>query len=267
MKTFRIIGTALMSVLMCASFTACSNDDDGSSGDDSGNKSGKKLTKIVSTSPNYNETYTFSYDSDGNLSSAKCESLYIDEEYGNETTVENYQFIWGDDVIKVKKEEKQQYGEDHKWEDKEEYMIYLRDGLVQFSDKDETYSYNSSKKFFKGEDEFYTTTAIWNGDKLMAVESTEDGGEGANLTYKTSCQNGYFPFISSIIDFGCEILFMAHPEIAGMETKQLPASQETFNNMHEEEYSYITLTYEFDEDGYISKVKADGNNAFTLTWE
>ena len=52
-----------------------------------------------------------------------------------------------------------------------------------------------------------------------------------------------------------------------METKQLPASLETFNDKYEEEYSYITFAYEFDEDGYISKVKADDNSTFTLTWE
>lgn len=255
-----------MSVLMCASFTACSNDDDGSSGDDSGDKSGKKLTKIFSTSPNYDERYTFSYDSDGNLSSAKCESLYIDEEYGNETEVENYQFIWGDDVIKVRKNVVFQSEGGYEWENEEDYMMYLRDGLVQFSDNDKTYTYNNSKKFVKGEDESYTTTAIWDKDKLMAVESNDDGGEGANLTYKTSCQNGYFPFISSIIDFGCEILFMAHPEIAGMETKQLPASLETFNDMYEEEYSYITFTYEFDKEGYISKINSE-YTTYTLVWE
>ena len=59
---------------------------------------------------------------------------------------------------------------------------------------------------------------------------------------------------------------MAHPEIAGMRTNQLPNTYSY--SRYDEEFS---LTYEYDKEGYISKIKLkdnDGNtDTYTLTWK
>ena len=66
----------------------------------------------------------------------------------------------------------------------------------------------------------------------------------------------------------CE-LFIAHPEIAGSLTTQLPASITETSKNHGSEKAIIT--YEFDKDGYISKIlikAADGSTeTYTLTWQ
>ena len=61
-----------------------------------------------------------------------------------------------------------------------------------------------------------------------------------------------------------DALFIAHPEIAGMRTNQLP---DTYTSDDDE----ISLSYEYDKEGYISKIKlenADGDtDTYTLTWK
>ena len=56
-----------------------------------------------------------------------------------------------------------------------------------------------------------------------------------------------------------------------MRTNQLPSSITwTYNDYYNgTESETTTLTYEFDKDGYISKIKAPGEETFTytLTWE
>lgn len=295
-----MIGTAFLAVLMCVNLAACgSNDDDdeinnnengevnngsgnedddnGSSNNGNGDSNGeKRLTKIYGIhhyidseyTEKYTEKYTFSYDNEGKLSVAIAENSWESMDGGgnisDEQDIETYTFTWGDNVIKVKTVEKSQYGGTYE----EENMFYLSNGLVQFSDNDAAFTYDESKRIIKAEEGYRTMVATWNGDKLLSTQSNEDGGSISKLTYNnTYCKKGYFPFISSIIDFGCEILFMAHPEIAGMRTNQLPASLEYSNAMYEEEYSYTTFTYEFDQDGYISKIKSANAMTYTLTWE
>ena len=82
-----------------------------------------------------------------------------------------------------------------------------------------------------------------------------------------------------MIDTGeCPLLFMAHPEIAGMRTTQLPTS---ITWTHTDDYSgktdseTSTMEYEFDKEGYISKIigketDSDGSTdtyIYTLTWQ
>ena len=104
-----------------------------------------------------------------------------------------------------------------------------------------------------------------------------DGGD-ATLNYGQSCKKGYFPFIAYMIG-GRDIIFMAHPEIAGMRTNQLPTSvtwTEKDYYTGKTESSTSTLTYEFDKEGYISKIigketdSDDGSTetyTYTLTWQ
>ena len=266
MKTFRLIGAALLAVLMCANFASCSTDDDAANTDVGGNDEGgnqevtvseKKLVKMVSNE----ETYTFSYDDEGRLSSAI--ETDDDGDYGYKYS---YKIVWGDDAVVVKYEYETASGYNNGKTYTETYT--LKDGLVQdwMSDNHSgIYSYNSSNRLIKAEFTHhlgYTVNAVWDKDKLVSVKP--DDSYGAILTYGETCKKGYFPLISDIIELG-DVLFMAHPEIAGMRTNQLP---NTYSYEDDEDFS---LTYEYDKEGYISKIKMkneDGESeTYTLTWK
>ena len=127
-----------------------------------------------------------------------------------------------------------------------------------------TYYYNSSNRLIKAAFTHhlgYTVNAVWDKDKLVSVD-TNDTYE-AILTYGETCKKGYFPLISDVIGLG-DVLFMVHPEIAGMRTNQLP-------NTYSPDDEEISMTYEYDKEGYISKIKLkvnDGNtDTYTLTWK
>ena len=256
MKTFRLISAALLAVLMCANFASCSKDDDADTGGDDVVVGEKKLVKMVSNE----ETYTFSYDDEGRLSSA-IETVNYDD---GTTRKYSYKFIWGDDAVVVKYEKES-------GDYTNTYTYTLKDGLVQdciSGSYNDTYSYNSSNRLIKAEfdREDWTINAVWDKDKLVSVRYALEGSPrySSILTYGETCKKGYFPLISDII--GCEdVLFMAHPEIAGMRTNQLP---NTYSYADDEEFS---LTYEYDKEGYISKIKMkneDGESeTYTLTWK
>ena len=261
MKTFRLVSAALLAVLMCANFVSCSKDDDGANtnvgGEEGGNEevivSEKKLVKMVSN----DETYTFSYDNEGRLSSA----TYND----SDEDIENYKFIWGDDAVVTKCKD-----EDGGHSDTYTYNYTLKDGLVQdciSGSYYDTYSYNSLNRLSKAEfdREDWTINAVWDKDKLASVRYALEGSlrYSSILTYGETCKKGYFPLISEIIGLE-EILFIAHPEIVGIRTNQLPKTY----SPDDEEFS---LTYEYDKEGYISKIKLkneDGeSDTYTLTWK
>ena len=250
MKTFKLVGMALVAILLCVNFTSCSKDDGPTEEPEEGGVvvSGKKLTKISASMGANSATYSFNYDNQGRLIQSD-----FSEEYEGDKYTESYQFVWGDDVIKVSRV------------NGSSYTLNLNNKLVRNSDNGATFSYNSSNKFIKGKDNYNEINVIWDGDKLVSIS---DQDADATLTYDNkSCKKGYFPFSASMIGFCCEMLFMAHPEIAGMRTTQLPSSI-TWVDRYETEAS--TLTYEFDNEGYISKVNIkEGSNTYThtLTWK
>ena len=278
MKTFRLVSAALLAVLMCANFASCSKDDDAATTDGGGNDEGgnqevtvseKKLVKMVSN----DETYTFSYDDEGRLNSATDTYSYDDGSY-SEKSKYSYKFIWGDDAVVVKYEYEREsdyiYGGGTTGTGT--YTYSLKDGLVQsYVDDDNdkgTYSYNNSNRLIKAEftSKGWTINAVWDKDKLVSVKTSDKYGPytPSILTYgETTCKKGYFPLISNIIELE-EVLFMAHPEIVGIRTNQLP---NTYSPYDEE----ISMTYEYDKEGYISKIKMkdeDGDSeTYTLTWK
>ncbi|MBR5484527.1 MAG: hypothetical protein IKV18_07480, partial [Alistipes sp.] len=161
MKTFRLVSAALLAVLMCANFVSCSKDDDGANTDVGGGEEGgneevivseKKLVKMVSNE----ETYTFSYDNEGRLSSAIDTYSYDDGSYSEQSKY-SYKFIGGDDAVMVKYEYEREsdyiYGGTDTDTGTDTYTYSLKDGLVQsYVDDDNdkgTYSYNNSNRLIK----------------------------------------------------------------------------------------------------------------------
>lgn len=274
MRTFRFIGMVLFAILLCMNFASCSSNDNAPTEENEEGEvvvSGKKLAKIVGKLADgaYSETYTFNYDSKGRL----IEATEI-EEKGSYKYTDIYQLIWGDDAIKVIENG---FSSDSNSNYTDSYIITLNNGLIQNIGNDDTFTYNKSNRFVSTTNGYsYTTTTIWDGDKLVSISDAREGDGGdATLTYEKSCKKGYFPFIANMIGgFDCISLCVAHPEIAGMRTVQLPSSVTwTEKNYYTGQYesSTSTLAYEFDKEGYISMVRSkDGEGSlwtYTLTWE
>lgn len=260
MKRFRFFGMALVAVCMCMNFTACSSGDGPDDGGDSINE--KKLTKIVSGE----ETYTtFSYDNQGRVIEA------VDtQKHESSKEIHTYQYIWGDDAVVVNKQTQVVNPDGYTEKSSSSYEYSIENGLVQSSDRDggvETFYYNNSNRLSQIKSRWYTDDLLWDGDKLVTIDSG-----GFKLTYKESCSKGYSPiFVTECIN--SEPLLMAHPEIIGVKTKQLPATiTETMDDGpgYGEQTVVNTYSYTFDNEGYISKIELASNEdklTYTLTWE
>ena len=252
---------------MCANFASCSKDDDAANTDVGGNDEGgnqevtvseKKLVKMVSNE----DTYTFSYDDEGRLSSVT--EIDID---GNTTRKYEYQFIWGDNAIKeiIRDDDG----------DEQSCTFILTNGLVQTCDGgNDTFSYNSSNRLIKidyKQDYYdYRTEVIWDKDKLVSIVDYYNGKTeyDTTFTYGATCKKGYYPLIPD--DVYWDLLFVAHPEIAGMRTTQLPTTYTERNAYNDTKFT-TNISYEFDKEGYISKIKYEYKNGnsytYTLTWK
>jgi hypothetical protein len=268
MKTLRLVGSALFAVLLSVNLTSCGSDDDDSNGGGNWNgvAGGKKIVKIVgvSTESGNRDVETFEYDSEGRLS--KVVSIWENESYSmyfSDTTTTD--FYWADGTIKVV-ENIGSY--------KEISTLTLENGLVQNCKGrannsytfQETYTYNDKNQLLWSEcisGVTYSATAKWDGDKLLSIYFDGGNVQTVTLAYGSSCSKGYFPFVAEMIEFRYDALYVAHPEIVGMRTNQLPSSI-TQKSQYENETS--KLTYEFDNEGYISKVVTD-DYIYTITWQ
>ena len=242
MKTFKfkMIGMAMIAALMTVNFVSCSNE---LPGGDLSNE--KKLVKMSAGGGIYN----FEYDSKGRLTTVS--STDASGYHWNDL-----QFTWGDDAITV-------YFKDYAHGDGDDsysYTLTLKDGLVSSSSLGDTFAYNDSGRITQwNSTDDADRTIKWDGDKVVNIGF---GDESTTITYGTSCPKGYFAILPCLINFNnlSQQLFMAHPEIAGMLTKHLPTKI----------YSQSWI-YEFDKDGYISKIKYQEGDKyveyFTLTWE
>ena len=253
MKTFRMVRMALMAVLMCVGFSSCSEDEEFTNGENG--ITGKRLTRISYSANSYT---SFTYDNKKRLIEAK--DISKSEWYWRET------MIWGDDAVRINSTEIYE-GEEYNGSD----TYPIMNGLIR--DYDEyIYVYNQSDRLIKWGTEYNTTSIIWDGDKLVSV--TKNIGDNYRkeiiLTYKESCQKGYFPLLGYIIDVNQGLdIFFAHPELLGLRTTQLPESVTTIHS--DKSQSTDTYSYEFDNEGYISKITERTSNGktytYTLTWE
>lgn len=249
---------AMMAILMGTSLASCTkNETPGDSSEDNVANE-KKLTKIAYT----NGELTFSYDSKGRLTEAS-------ESAGD--NIIHKTFIWGDDAIKVNVA--------RSWtESQDSYMIAIENGLVK-NENDETYTYNQSGRLIKIEGGYEEYSILWDGDKLVSTTSVSSPGASSEytLTYDTSCEKGYYPYLARSI-YIADILFVAHPEVGGFRTKQLPSKMVCQDKGDSGVISGITNTtfaYKFDNEGYISKItkieeykdNAPITYTYTLTWE
>ena len=250
-----MIGIALMAVLMCVNFTSCSEDDDPTEvkNDNGIVISGKKLAIMAYENQDESVIYKFTYDGEGKLATATKIVDDFHSKYDDRT--DYYRFKWrSNNNVEI-------IGEDQEWD------LNLTNGLIKYVENSYgdfyDFNYDKSNRFinatYENRKEF---KASWNGDKLMSVEFVDEYID--EFTYGKTCKNGYFPLFGELIDFDYSILFMAHPELVGMRSKQLPVSITTTE--HIGDVNTKNIEYEFDKEGYISKIQI-GSTKCTLTWE
>ena len=268
MKTLRLIGMALMAVLVCINFAACveTTSADGDGGGDGGG--GSKRLKEIHTVGETDNTTSFKYNEDGELIQIVEEEM---ESNGNKT-VHTYKFHWAGNSIDIDREDYYMYY--YNGEKKEHYgnyscMLTLEGGLVQScaeeNDVVRYFNYNDNGRIASINGR-YEARIDWNGDKMIRVSANEAETE---ISYGKTCSKGFFPLMGSQILGPYEELFNACPELIGARSNKLPTKAQIYDN-----YDGRTLTtnvsYKY-KDGYVSHISTKSSSGYTqeidITWE
>lgn len=272
MKTFRLIGMALLAVVMCVNFTSCSDDDEPIKNDDGIITNQKQLMQIKMVEDDEIITWDFTYDSKDRLT-----SINHAEKYNGRTDRYITNYTWSNNVIKA--------------EDGNSTRTYtLNNNLVKsISDTDDndwsnaTLTYNSSNQLIAVQNTYEGRISIdaytWNNDRIVKQIYTENDSYYSEediyeYTYSGKTCKGYFPLYCPS-DY--DDIFYVHPELIGLRCSQLP--DQIYNK--DDDYEDIEkLTYTFDKDGYVESCTVVGtyknlsNNTtgteatiYTFTWE
>jgi uncharacterized lipoprotein YehR (DUF1307 family) len=259
MKTFRLIGMALLAIVLCVNFIACS-----SSNDTPTKSKEKKLIRITKTeNSGTSNTSEFIYDAQGRVTSVWESGL-------------EYHITWGNNSLT----HENIYDDIDNYELKNNKII---NSSSLFSDSKENsiqYTYNNSGHITNiktpyGEDYF-----TWNGDKLIKYIHTHTDGISYTCEYKYNGKTctGWTPFTydnSAWSSFEVEPFLYAHPELVGMRTSELPTQLKIayYDDEHISMETIVNIYYIFDSDGYTQKCihKNDSNKndttTYTYTWE
>ena len=232
MKIFRFFEMALVTICMCVNFTACSSGDDADSGGFAGER---KLVKMVMGDGDDTDVVAFNYDNQGRL-------VEIDGET----------YIWGNNTIQAGG------------------TIYtIENGLIQQRESKSYYDDENSIRIYTYDNAGRCNdNMVWDGDRL-ALGYLGDYKYKYNYTGVT-CKKGFLPIWH--MAFVEDPLLVVHPELIGAYTRQLPTSATYTNFINpSQEGGAITYEYEFDSEGYISKIieKSDRGYtySYTLTWK
>ena len=257
MKTLRFLGMAIVAVMLSAFATSCDDDDDDDNSQPVTSEDGvvvnqKKLVKIVEYEEEREGSYididvdsiVLRYDSKGRL--IRWEQDRYDPEgsaFEHFSYTESY--TWAENSITV------HYNDDGHTGD---FTYALSDNLVTrrtHPDYDGVaYQYDSDKRIAITTEidgsytkEYYYS---WEGDKMVKI--SESGYADDELHYSGKTCKGYSPLFGDSVDD----LAVAHPELFGCRTNQLP-DYEIYRDCYgtEERYEY---SYTFYSDGYLESV-------------
>ena len=237
MKTFKFIGLALAAILMGMSLSSCNKEDssENEGAEDLANE--KKIVKFVESWGSDEElevesSFTFKYDDKGRLVEV------ISSESGLQ-----FSYAWGDNLISRARPENSKVDN-----------ITLNNGLVtshNIYDGNLTYTYNKSNRLVAADGRHYKLDFVWDNDKLVRI-SYDDAYQ--DIVYEGTCKKGYCPTISYIINDQEYLYFLniLQPDCVGLRTNKLPK----YSVYHGDDGDTDTETYayEFDKDGYISKL-------------
>ena len=263
MRIFKLIGMALLAVVMSVNFTSCSDDDEPVKNDDGVITNQKQLVKLKMTDEDGESVITeYSYDSKGKLLSANR----IESNYSRE-----YNITWGANKVIESTDE-------------DAITYTLENGLITHTsdsdggDLDNTnFTYNTNNQLVKlqyDEEDYLSYT--WQGEKLTKMAWSFSSEDIHELSYSGKTCKGYLPIMVWSVD-DLRPLLEAHPELAGMRCNQLP------DKIYSKEENYETTeqySYTFDKDGYVesctevSTYKRLNNNEtrtettiYTFKWE
>ena len=269
MKTIRMIGMALIAVLMCVNFASCSSDDDPTEEKEENVTNGKKLVEMTETiGTTFNVTYKFSYHNDGKLSQVTEQT---------ETWKEIYYYNWIDNQIKISSAD-----------GFTNYICTLSNGVItEIKDTDRsgntdkngntsTFTYNNSKELtnYKSVDNedseyiLYDCTGIWNNGNMTDFTDATYSDGLLTITYSNIKNKGWW--YPSCYHIGMNVymiraayLFLANPSLLGKPCANLPKSVDSYEHGGD----YI---FDIDEDGYVEMCKIVSGNSttiYTYKWE
>lgn len=271
MKTLRLFGMAIVAVMLAMPATSCDDDDDDDNTQTETTEDGivtgqKKLVKIVEYYENsYGEagldTTILRYDSKGRLIRGEGDD-YKPEGAGfvyDHAYLQTY--TWTENSIAY------HYNEDGYTGD---YTFVLSDNLVMEKAGGSytvTYQYDSDKRIaLESEkdgsytDEYYYS---WDDDKLVRIYRL--GAYDNELHYGGKTCKGYNPWLADWVSS----LAVAHPELFGCRTNQLPDYQ--IRRYEDGEEKRQEFSYTFYKDGYLESVtQTDDDGDYykeTYFWE
>ena len=262
MKNIRIVWMALIAVLIGVNFTSCSKMEEEK-------EVVKKLVKFTTENLSTKTEMTFTYDAEGRLKGA--ESVLYD---GSNVSTSVYEFTWGENTIDFTMTRV----EATDWV--ETTTLTLENGRAKLQSADylfgqeSPFSYDESGRLTNTSRAYYNLTLGWVDNKLTSIKNS-NFMMGYNQTFEyepITAVRGYCPLIPHRVGSG--ILFIAHPELAGLRTSQAPV-KETVKFTLLGSNSTSAYKFEYDEDLYITKMIEVGtnNNAekpefiHTMVWE
>ena len=261
MKKIRMIAIVLAAVIMGLGLSSCEKD------------TIVKEKRLVKFSY-FDKEMTFKYDSQGRLTEL------VDKPVSGEGMVQTCTCVWGENTVDIAllmkfSESGQEYVENA--------TLNLNDGLV--CEIVSSGAFISSTKFIYGASNrlshyvglLSNISFEWNDDKLIYLREDVITGSMNDMayTYKSNIETkGYNPLFS--LEMSGIYFFLAHPELTGISSQRLPDSSVRHDVIDESEYiSTYDYAYEFDKDGYVTKITAsyDVNgveqtpNVYTMVWE
>lgn len=268
MKTFRLLGMALLAVVMCVNFASCSSDDDEEENNGGSTAvSGKLLLKM--TGYWSDNTLQFSYNEKRQLT-----SVSITPRENNFNTETRLDIEWLNSKVLVKTS-------DRSFE--EEAYLTIDKGIVTRADVREdggdfwtnTLTYDKDNHLIKTND-----GESWSWENGNVVKFTRYDNYGVKIksstfTYYTDKENKHPVMDIDWVDFSYavpsemgDLLFLVYPKLLGTPNKNLLKSVTTVYDGGKPTQT-TNFTYEFDSDGYPIKVILNGNNNhyYTMIWD
>lgn len=278
MKTFRVIGIALLTVLMCVNFTACSEKggDDDPTGDSSTNQptNEKKLVKIIEQDNDGNERIIeFKYNEDGNVIEANEWSKYsYDDAWRTDRIIYNWNsrelvtiigsgFEEGHKLTLSNDRVRNEYQAEYKHYTGSE--PFIDESFIFYNyDKNRNLTEYGAKWSEEGEYEaIYKLN--WNEKQVASIEDYYS--DISTILYENRTCKGFFPLFACCFDDGSILkynyIFIAQPQLIGLKTNYLPTK--IIGNA---DCSFESFEYEFNTDGYIETCIAD-KNYYEFVWE
>ena len=266
MKNFQLIIVTLVAIL---GFNSCSNQFE------SNNE--KKLVKYVCVNDTNFKLFeqSIEYNEKGQAISIQDDHYFADDEY----SLGLHQFNWNENSIDATQElSVKLFGE--YLDQTINCTITLENNRFTKFEYDvknaiSNYTYDKEGRMQTYVDAISDATCVWDADKLISIDNDAFNTEHRYTYGNISCLKGYCPIIINATQ--TEPLPFIHPEFAGLKTKQCPISEECtyFDEEDKPLIEYYTYEYEFDNEGYITKIietitRPDTGTRIqthTLTWK